>query len=312
MPRALPRPSRTPPASAGPSRAALRLAPCRRQGRGDRAARGGLHANLRARGRGAHRRAAPCSMRPHGAPRRTAHVTRRATSWSPPAARPFVPDASRAPSSRSPRTRCSSSSACRSRILIAGGGYIAVEFAGIFAGLGVEVDAGACAATSAARLRRGHAQRPHGASMPEAGIRIVAERRDRQHRRARRRHRRQPHRTATAIACRAGAVRHGPHPQHGRPRARARRASSLDAAGAIGVDALLADRVPSHLRRRRRHRPGEPDPGRHPRGARLRRHRLWRQADRGRPLAVPTAVFTTPEIGSVGLTEARGAQPLRR
>ena len=51
-----------------------------------------------------------------------------------------MPDDSRAASSPSPPTRRSTCPTLPRRIAIVGGGYIAVEFAGIFNGLGSEVD----------------------------------------------------------------------------------------------------------------------------------------------------------------------------
>ena len=70
--------------------------------------------------------------------------------------------------------------------------------------------------------------------------------------------------------------------------------------------------VPQHLRRRRRHRPAQPDAGGDPRGPRLRRDRVRQEADRRRSRQTCRhAVFSSRRVGVVGLTEA-GAPPSRR
>ena len=46
------------------------------------------------------------------------------------------------------------------RLLVVGGGYIAVEFASLFASLGADVTAGDARRQCSARLRRGHARGP--------------------------------------------------------------------------------------------------------------------------------------------------------
>ena len=61
---------------------------------------------------------------------------------------------SRASSTRSPRTRRSTSSALPQRAVVVGGGYIALEFASIFHGLGVRDHAHLPRQAPAARLRR--------------------------------------------------------------------------------------------------------------------------------------------------------------
>ena len=75
--------------------------------------------------------------------------------------------------------------------------------------------------------------------------------------------------------------------------------------GGIAVDDWSQDLGAAHLCHRRRHPSRQPDAGRDPRGPRLRRHRV-RQARRSRSITrnIPTAVFSQPEVGTVGLTEA--------
>ncbi len=120
---------------------ALRLGdPDPQQGQGNRPARGHLprqprQGRRRDRGRPGRHRGCP-----YGPPRedrptrsRPLHPGRRRARTRPSSRR------SPAATWRSRRTRCSISKELPKRILVVGGGYIAVEFAGIFNGLGSEV-----------------------------------------------------------------------------------------------------------------------------------------------------------------------------
>ena len=122
-------------------RAQVRLGDAdRQQGQGDRPARRALPAQPRAGQASTIDRHARRARGPaHGARSSTGRtVTRQVPSWSPPAAAEPRRAARRASSTPSPRTRRSICRSCPSGSSIVGGGYIAVEFAGIFAGLGVE------------------------------------------------------------------------------------------------------------------------------------------------------------------------------
>ena len=152
--------SRTPPAIGWTvGRAAIRLADAdRQQGQGDRAARSRLCIDAAEAERRDRARRARCSRTrtrcglASGA-RVTAANILIATGGAP-VSRPRFP----ASSTSSPRTRRSICPSCRERILIQGGGYIALEFAGIFAGLGSRGDAGLSRREHPARLRRRRAR----------------------------------------------------------------------------------------------------------------------------------------------------------
>ena len=167
-------------------------------------------------------------------------------------------------------------------ILIVGGGYIAVEFAGIFAGLGRRHHA----ALSGEKILRGFDEELRDsltqelfkreidvrvqrrvAAIEKARSRFKVTLKDGEHDRHRPRH-----------------VRHGPQPQHRghRPGGGGRQARRE---GRDPRRCPLAHLRRAHLRRRRRDGPRQPHARRHPRGPRLRRHRVRQQADRGRPRA---------------------------
>ena len=188
------------------------------------------------------------------------------------------------------------------KILIGGGGYIAVEFAGIFSGLGVDTTIVYRGREVLSRfdmdLRRlFHAEATHKGvrilcgevfekieKRPDGGLRAhLCERRDR--------------------GCRRGHAR-------GRAGAECRRSRAgdgRDRARQGGRDPgrrVFADERRAHLRDRRRDEPHPAHAGRDPRGDVLRR----RPSSSGRPTKpdydrVATAVFSRPEIGTVGLTE---------
>jgi hypothetical protein len=165
-------------------------------------------------------------------------------------------------------------------ILIVGGGYIAVEFAGIFNGLGVDTTL----LYRGPKILRGFDEELRDTLTEELfkrEHRRAVQRRDRSHREGLdalqgdaegRQHRRD----------RPGHVRHRPLAQH--------QGLGLEAAsvkmgekGEIVGRRLFALLGREHLRRRRRDRPREPDSRRHPRGPRLRRYRVRQQADGSRP-----------------------------
>ena len=108
-------------------------------------------------------------------------------------------------------------------ILIVGGGYIAVEFAGIFDGLGVGHHAGLSRREDPARLRRGPARRPDGGDVQARDRRARATPTSPPSRRTGRDY---------TVTLKDGStldvgmrdVRHGAHAEHGRPRAWRRRA----------------------------------------------------------------------------------------
>ena len=179
----------------------------------------------------------------------------------------------------SPRTRSSIWNACRKRILVVGGGYIAVEFAGIFNGLGSAVtllhrgdkllrgfdDDVAIALprpTPSAASRRSRTGRSRASSADGAP----------------------PSRCPTA-ACsgRPGPVRHRAAAEHVGSRA----CGGGDHARRDRRDPrrrLFAHPRAVDLRDRRRDQPGQPDAGRDPGGPRFRRHGVRRS----RPWSITT------------------------
>ena len=196
------------------------------------------------------------------------------------------------------------------RILIQGGGYIAVEFAGIFNGLGSEVTL----VYRGDNILRGFDDdvRNHlRAEMEKRGIKIVTKK----------------------IVEAIEKVDHGlcvelsDHENIMVDKvmfATGRRPNvkglGLEAAG-VKLDRerrdrgqrILADHRAAHLRGRRRHRPHRAHAGRDPRGPCLRRHAC--SASKPTPVDhtnVPTAVFSEPEVGVIGLTEAQACEHARQ
>ncbi len=166
------------------------------------------------------------------------------------------------------------------RILIQGGGYIAVEFACIFAGLGSDVTL----VYRGENILRGFDDDVRAASTQRDGTprhqgHLQAHRRGGRAGRSRtvrravgpRRHRR-----------RQGDVRDRPAAERCGSRARSRGRASQRQGRDRGRQ-VLAHLGAAHLRGRRRHGPHGADAGRDPRRSCLRRHRVRRQADRGRP-----------------------------
>ena len=130
-------------------RARLRLADAgRQQGQGDRAAERRLRAGCSTSAgveifEGARAARDAHTVEVGGKTVTAEHILVATGGW------PACPT-SRARSTRSPPTRSSISSACRRASIVVGGGYIAVEFAGIFNGLGVEVTSSTAATCSCA------------------------------------------------------------------------------------------------------------------------------------------------------------------
>ncbi len=170
------------------------------------------------------------------------------------------------------------------RILVIGGGYIAVEFAGIFCGLGSRVTL----LHRGDKLLRGFDEDIRSSLGEAYARRGIDLRLGRTVERLERRG------DAIAAILSDGAelvvdeVLRGDRPpaEHRRPRARNRRHRGRPRRRDPGRR-LLADADALDLRRRRRHEPRQPHPDRDPRGPRLRRHRVRRQADDRRPFADP-------------------------
>ena len=186
---------------------------------------------------------------------------------------------SRAPSSASPRTMRSISRRCPRASSIVGGGYIALEFAHIFHGLGAEVTLIYRGAEGAARLRRGFARLAPGHDAPEghpADPRYHAhllQANGAEH--SRRQPPAKPARPSRSCSPSAAGRTRRP-----RPRERGREAH---AARPYRGGQLLAHLGRQHLCGGRRDRQARADAGRHPRGDVLREDRL-RRARRPRPI----------------------------
>ena len=170
------------------------------------------------------------------------------------------------------------------RILVVGGGYIAVEFAGVFAGLGSEVTL----LHRGDKLLRGFDEDVRdalGEAYAQRGIKLALGRTVAR-----------LDKTADGIAATLSdgsvvtvdqvLVATGRRPNTdglGLEKA----GITVDEVGRHPGRRLFADPHAVDLRRRRRHQPGQPDPHRHPRGPRLRRHGVRQQAHHGRPRPDP-------------------------
>ena len=165
------------------------------------------------------------------------------------------------------------------RILIQGGGYIAVEFACIFAGLGSEVTL----VYRGENILRGFDDdiRTHlRTEMERRGIKVICKRIVEAVEKV-------DHGLCVElsdhddIVVDTGDVRDRTTPERegawARGRGRARQRQGRDRGRS-----LLAHLGAAHLRGRRRHRPHRAHAGRDPRGPRLRRHGVRQPADRGR------------------------------
>ena len=169
-------------------------------------------------------------------------------------------------------------------IVIVGGGYIAVEFAGIMNGLGARV----CLVYRGETVLRGFDDdvRTHvHDELKRKGVKVVTNAapegaQERQ---------RQDHHDAVEQRDSDGRqdpVRRGPRAAHegARPRQGRREAQRQ---GRGDRRRLFAHQCPAHLGRGRCDRPGEPDPRGHPGRAGLRPDRIHGQADRFRPRRHP-------------------------
>ena len=161
-------------------------------------------------------------------------------------------------------------------IVIVGGGYIAVEFAGIFNGLGVDTTL----LYRGEKILRGFDEelRDHlTEELFKRGIDVVCNADIASIDKG------WTHLTVTlkdgsTVESGQGHVRHRPRAQHARHRPGGGRREARRAGRDHGrrVVALLGR---EHLRRRRRDRPRQPHARRHPRGPRLRRHGVRQQAE---------------------------------
>ena len=289
--------------------AELRLAdPDRQQGRGDRPARGPLPARP-----GARRRDHPAGARASWPTRTRSSCSPatarspRAPSWSPPADARWcreVPGAGHAITSN----EAFHLESLPKSILIVGGGYIAVEFAGIFNGLGVETTL----------LYRGHKilrgfdeeLRDHlTEELFKRGIDVVCNADDRRHREEPD----APHRHARRTAARSRPTKVmfaiGPLAQH--------RGLGLEAAGVtLGENGEIVVDEFSRSSVENIYAVGDVTDRVNLTPVAIREgHAFADTVFGGKPTAVdhelvPTAVFSTPEIGTVGLPEAHGARAL--
>ena len=192
------------------------------------------------------------------------------------------------------------------RLLVVGGGYIAVEFASLFQRLGREVTM---------VMRGPNLLRGFDEDMREGMRDAMAQRRrclsvwlpadcDREEGRrlvARDAVRRLGHRS------RSGADRDRPQAQHAGPRPRSRRRRAQRRAWR-GEGRRESDQQRAlDPRDRRRHPPGRPDPGRHSRGPYAGRPAVRPgRARRSATTRSASTVFGTPELGAVGLTRNGG------
>ena len=282
------------------ARAVVRLADAdRQQGQGDRAARGRLYGEPDARQRDDREDPRGAGRRAHGAPAR----------GRPARARQAHPDRDRragpawAPASPGIEHVISSNEAFHltelpQRILIQGGGYIAVEFACIFAGLGSQVTL----VYRGENILRGFDDdvRAHlRDEMERRGIKVICKRiveavEKVDHGLCVRTVRPRRHRGRQGdVRDRAAAERVGARPRGGR---RAHQRQGRDRGRRV-----LAHLGAAHLCGRRRHRPARAHAGRDPRGPRLRRHGVRRQADRGRSRQrADRGVLRSPRSASSG------------
>ena len=211
---------------------------------------------------------------------------------------------SRAANSPSPRTRPSICPTLPKRIAIVGGGYIAVEFAGIFNGLGCHVDL----VLRRDRVLRGFDEECRTAvhdALKDSGIKMRTEMRDRPHRSPRSRRQgavRGAHAARRHVRDRSRDVRHRPRAQHGghRPREGGRAARQ---GRRHRRRRMVEDHGAQHLGGGRRHRPHQPHAGRHHGGPLLRRHRVRQQAAQARP--------SRRAVGGVLPARARQCRPDR-
>ena len=195
------------------------------------------------------------------------------------------------------------------RVVIQGGGYIAVEFAGIFAGLGSHVTL----VYRGENILRGFDDdvRQHlRVEMEAHGIKVLTGCKVAAIEQAGRALSRCGCRAAITFTADCVMFATGRHPNIAKL---GLKEAGVEIAenGGIAVDEYSRTSVAEHLCGRRRHQPHQSDAGRHSRGPCLRRYRIRRQADvKVDHTNVPTAVFSDPEVGAVGLTETQARETL--
>ena len=109
------------------------------------------------------------------------------------------------------------------------------------------------------------------------------------------------------LAHRPGVLRHRPQGQCPRALGWRTSASRPNARARSWSIEHLRTTPAAYLRHWRRDRPDEPDAGRHGRGPCPGRHAVRQQPAQRLAENVPSAVFSTPPIGTVGLTEEQAA-----
>ena len=167
------------------------------------------------------------------------------------------------------------------RIVIQGGGYIALEFAGIFAGFGSDVTV----IYRGDNILRGFDEdvRKHArAEMEKLGITIITgctiEKVEKHG------HEFTTHLSSgSSIASDQGDVRDRPAPQHRQSRAGEGRRRHQPGERRHRRGRVVKDLGRQHLRDRRRHAPHQSDAGGDPRGPCFRRHRVRQAPGPGRP-----------------------------
>ena len=195
------------------------------------------------------------------------------------------------------------------RIAIVGGGYIAVEFAGIFHGLGSEIiqlyrrdlflrgfDDDVRRALAEEMRRKGIDLRFNSnvTAIEKRGERVCATTTD-----------------GDVLEVDQVMFATGRLPNSsgfGLPEA----GVEVNAKGAIAVDGVVAHEGPEHLRDRRRDRSREPDAGRDPRGAGARRDALRRKSHAAGPREGPERRLQPAADRHRGAQRGAGARALRR
>ena len=197
------------------------------------------------------------------------------------------------------------------RLLVVGGGYIAVEFASLFQRLGSRVTM----VMRGANLLRGFDEDMREGmrdAMVKAGIVFrfgclpTSIEKNSDGSLARDAFRRHRHRS------RSGPDRNRPQPQHQGPRPRSGR-SRTDRQARRGEGQRQYDQQRGvDPRDRRRHPPGRPDAGRHSRRAYAGRPPVRTGRAPLRYDTIGSTVFGTPELGAVGLTESEALQKFKK
>ena len=191
------------------------------------------------------------------------------------------------------------------RVLIQGGGYIAVEFAGIFNGLGSRGDAGLSRRADPARLRqrRARASRDRNGQARHQD-RVQADRRCHREGRSRSRRRTLPTGESFVVDCAMFATGRKPNVQG----LGLEKAGVTLAKGAIAVDEFSRTSVPNI------YAVGDVTDRINLTPVAIREgHAFADTVFGGKPVKVdhtdvPTAVFSEPEVGVIGLTETQAAE----